>query len=81
MEIKLNIYQRGFEGQKSGRVFEPQIWHRIEFLQKNFIRFFGPGYLVDELYVEVTPTSSKLDAFEFKFNGSLIRVDPFINTY
>lgn len=76
MDIKLNMYQRGSVGQRSGVVFEPQIWHRVQFLQKNLIRFFSTKYLVKELYVEVASTTDHMVAFEFNFNNRPIRVTP-----
>lgn len=74
MQITLNIYERGFEGTKQGRPFEPQVWHRVEFLQKNFVRFFSQKYITDELYVEVSAVSEVPEAFSFDFNGYRIDI-------
>ena len=74
MQITLNIYERGFKDEKHGKAFEPHVWHRAEFLQKNFIRFFSPDYLLDELYVEVSSTAAAPDSFTFEFNGHHVTV-------
>ena len=72
MEIRLNIYPRGFIGEKRGASFEPQIWHRVPFLQKNLIRFFDKKYLVSDLFVEVSDYIDPLPDFCFDFNSDVI---------
>jgi hypothetical protein len=74
MQIRLNIYERGYQGIKMGKAFEPEVWHRVEFLEKNFIRFFSDNYLTEELYVEVSSTKTALSSFSFEFNGSHIEI-------
>lgn len=75
MQITLNIYERGFQGAKQGKAFEPHVWHRTEFLQKNFVRFFSPDYLLEVLYVEVPSIQDAPDSFSFTFNGQEIYVN------
>jgi hypothetical protein len=72
MKIRLNIYERGFQGPREGKSFEPQIWHRAEFLQKNFVRFFSSDYLLEELYLEVPSVKSLPDSFSFNSQGKEI---------
>lgn len=74
MQITLNIYERGYQGNKQGKAFEPQVWHRAEFLQNNFVRFFSPDYLLDELYVEIPSVAEAPGSFTFEFNGNQIIV-------
>jgi hypothetical protein len=74
MQINLNIYERSFEGVKKGKPFEPYVWHREEFLQKNFIRFFSPEYLVNVLYVVVPSFKHTHVSFSFEYGGAEVVV-------
>ena len=76
MQITLNIYERDFQGLKQGKAFEPQIWHRAEFLEKNFVRFFSPDYLTEEVFVVVPSVGHVMETFSFEFNGCRITVTP-----
>ncbi len=74
MQITLNIYEWGFKNEKHGKAFEPHVWHRSEFLQKNFIRFFSPEYMVEDLYVVVPSIENASMSFSFEHRGQEIVV-------
>jgi hypothetical protein len=75
MRINLNVYLRGKQEDKAGIAFEPQIWHRPSFLQKNFVRFFDEKYLVADLFVDVSDYRDPLPDFCFEFKSDVIEVN------
>ena len=72
MKIRLNIYERGFQGPREGKAFGAQIWHRAEYLQKNFVRFFSSDYLLEELYLDVPSVKGLPNSFSFNSQGKEI---------
>ncbi len=74
MKINLHVYLRASIEARCGVPFEPQIWHRTQFLQKNFIRGFTEAYLVPDLYVEVTDFKDSIESFSFEYNSENIEV-------